>query len=155
MNQGEEGITIKKRRFRLISASRPDSGLRNSAGVEIEDDHQQMAEEPVSKKAKRNRSNFLEAAVSSADEIADENGNTRESEIDENLHGPDPAVYGRERNHRPLASNDFISWASGSRREYRFNLAKSNHGHTSPRTLMKFLLVSAFLYFTPHCDDAV
>ncbi|URD78015.1 hypothetical protein MUK42_10390 [Musa troglodytarum] len=27
MNQGEEGITIKKRRFRLISVSRPDSSL--------------------------------------------------------------------------------------------------------------------------------
>ncbi|THU56822.1 hypothetical protein C4D60_Mb11t21250 [Musa balbisiana] len=163
MNQGEEGITIKKRRFRLISASRPDSSLRNSAGVEVEDDHEQIAEEPVSKKAKRNRSNFLEAAVSSADEIADENGNTRQSEIDENLHGPDPALYGRERNHRPLASNDFISWASGSRREHRmamqfsygFNLAKTNHGQTSPRALMKFLLVSAFLDFTPQCDYAV
>ena len=27
---------------------------KNSAGVEVEDDHEQMAEEPVSKKAKRN-----------------------------------------------------------------------------------------------------
>lgn len=45
---------------------------KNSAGVEVEHDHEQIAEEPVSKKAKRNRSNFLEAAVSSADEIGNQ-----------------------------------------------------------------------------------
>ncbi|URD78018.1 hypothetical protein MUK42_08817 [Musa troglodytarum] len=152
MNQGEEGITIKKRRFRLISVSRPDSSLpvrflcllsslslgKNSAGVEVEDDHEQMAEEPVSKKAKRNWSNFMEAAVSSADEIG---------------RGSIALLH-------PTISSLGLQ---GPRRKYRmvtqfsfgFNLAKTNYGHTSPRALMKLFLVSTVLYFTPHCDDAV
>ncbi|URD78016.1 hypothetical protein MUK42_08817 [Musa troglodytarum] len=138
MNQGEEGITIKKRRFRLISVSRPDSSLPNSAGVEVEDDHEQMAEEPVSKKAKRNWSNFMEAAVSSADEIG---------------RGSIALLH-------PTISSLGLQ---GPRRKYRmvtqfsfgFNLAKTNYGHTSPRALMKLFLVSTVLYFTPHCDDAV
>lgn len=95
---------------------------KRSVGAVVEEDREPIAEEAVQKKAKRDCSVSSEVAGSSAMEEennrangteVDANGNRKRSEIDEDLHSRQLAVYGREAMRRLVASNVLISGLQG------------------------------------------
>ncbi|CAL9111808.1 unnamed protein product [Musa acuminata var. zebrina] len=104
---------------------------KRSVGAVVEEDREPIAEEAVQKKAKTNCSVSSEVAGSSAMEEennrangteVDANGNRKRSEIDEDLHSRQLAVYGRETMRRLVASNVLISGLQGLGAEIAKNL---------------------------------
>ncbi|RWV88412.1 hypothetical protein BHE74_00039323, partial [Ensete ventricosum] len=104
---------------------------KRSVGAVVEEDQEPIAEEAVQKKAKRDCSVSSEVAGSSAMEEennrangleVDANGNSKRSEIDEDLHSRQLAVYGRETMRRLVASNVLISGIQGLGAEIAKNL---------------------------------
>ncbi|THU68302.1 hypothetical protein C4D60_Mb08t02470 [Musa balbisiana] len=104
---------------------------KRSVGAVVEEDREPIAEEAVQKKAKRDCSVSSEMAGSSAMEEennrangteVDANGNRKRSEIDEDLHSRQLAVYGRETMRRLVASNVLISGLQGLGAEIAKNL---------------------------------